>query len=82
MSKNYKQVAVPMTAIKSTVDDIDEVTILLNSTYYDPQGEPIRNAGMIVEYCNGKRALLSKSYAAELLNDGIFQRMNIPTTFV
>lgn len=63
-------------------DDIDSVTIQVANGVYmkGPQGQQTysKNAGAFIRMCDGTSRLIHRDDAAELLNDGILNRMKIP----
>ena len=63
-------------------DDIESVTIQVANGIYTkgPQGPQYysRNAGALIKMCDGTLRLIHRDDAAELLNDGILNRMKIP----
>lgn len=80
--ENYERMLETIYAIKATLDDVDSVTVLIDKALTDQQGEIMPEVGMVLNYCSGGHAFLSRNVATRLLNDGVLTRMRIPHEFV
>ena len=80
--ENYDTVGEALQAVKSTVDDVDSVTVCLETKLADEDGDPLPDVGLVLNYCTGRYGVVSKTLAVRLLNDGVFARLRIPINFI